>query len=188
MLSVILMALSCAWTLSAGCEDEIPPPPPETPAARREPDIDAAHMATFRADREIHFTNAVFVCQPDPSRPGMVAVSLTTSRESADGSRMIFGAFAEGVAAESLKDKSVDILGGSLFDVRGSGVFTAIAAYQPRFTKLKVEKIEGGSVHGVIQGEFYRFRATRLTGKPEPIEGELRFKAKLLDPRGARAP
>lgn len=178
---VSIMALVLLVAATTGCKDEIPPPPPDKPAPPVEVSIDMSHMANFKADRQVNFTNAIFVCQPDPSQPGTLAVSLTSNRESPDGSRMIFGAFADGASVESLKDKNVDILGSSMFDVRGSGVFTMVAAYQPKFTRLKIEKIENGSVEGVIKGEFYRFRLVRIAAKPETIEAELRFRAKLVD-------
>lgn len=167
---------------SLGCEDEIPPPPDDgESAASKLMEIDLEHTARFKADREITFSNCVLVWQPDAIDPKASALSLTTSRGAPDGSRFIFGAFVHTASLKVLMETEVDFAGGSMLDLHGNGVFTPLAVYQPRFTKMKIEKIESGNVEGILRGEFHRFRLARPAARPEAIEAELRFKAKLMD-------
>lgn len=182
-----MLSMATCVILFTGCEDEIPPPPEDTPVALDEIVIDTAHMATFKADREMNFTNVLFVFQPDPMQPSASAVSLTLARAAPDGSRLIFGAFAEAISLDALKDNALDFLGGAAMDTRGSGVFTPMSAYQPRFATMRIDRIEGETVEGTIKGEFYQFRLARPTAKPESLLCELRFKARLLDRAGGAA-
>lgn len=166
------------------CEDEIVPPPEEDKAATpalEPPPLDLAHRARFSADRTATFSNVVFIWRPDPLDPRSTAISLTTERAGADGSRLIFGAYTRAAAPESLRDDSVTFVGGARLDPRGSGIFTPIAVYQPRHARLKVTRVEKGEIEGSIKGEFYVFRATRAALRPETIEGELTFVARLID-------
>lgn len=183
-LLAIIMLMAICFILATGCEDEIPPPPEDKPVALDEIVIDTAHMATFKADREMNFTNVLFVFQPDPAQPSASAVSLTLARAAPDGSRLIFGAFADATSLDTMKEKGLDFMGGATMDTRSSGVFTPLSAYQPRFATMRIERIEGETVEGTIKGEFYQFRLARPTAKPESLQCELRFKARLLDRAG----
>lgn len=173
----------CLLTLIlSGCEDEIPPPPEDDKAtAAPIVEIDLEHTSRFRADRELVLSNCVLVWQPDSLDPWASALSLTTSRAAPDGSRMIFGTFVKAAELDALAKTEVDFAGSSLLDLHGNGIFTPLTVYQPRMAKLKIEKIEAGTVEGVLRGDFYRFRMARPTARPETIEAELRFKARLMD-------
>lgn len=170
--------------LSGGACDEAVPPPPEEdapPNARAELPLDLAHRARFSADRMATFSNVVLVWQIDPIDPSASSVSLTTELPAPDGSRIIFGAFVRATSLESLRDDPVTFAGATRLDLRGNGIFTPLAAYQPKFARLKLTRIENDEVEGAVRGEFAVFKPSRPSLRPETIEAELTFVAKLID-------
>lgn len=179
------MCAALALVYTSGCEDEIPPPPEEDAAAQsKEIEIDLEHRARFSADREVSFHNCVLVWQPDPADSAASALSLTTSMAAPDGSRFIFGTFVNALTLERVMQMEVDFVSSAIFDAMGNGIFTSSAVYQPKSARLKIEKIEEGSVEGKLSGEFHHFRLARPALRPDAIKGELRFKARLMDRTG----
>jgi hypothetical protein len=164
---------------NCACEDDLPEVPEE--AAPAPIALDVEHMGVFKADREVAFTNMVLVWQPDPAQSGRSAITLMCERALPDRSRVLFGSFAAGSSLERLKEESMDFGGGSRLNLHGNGVFTPVAAYQPRLARMQIHKIDNGTVSGVIAGEYYCFRLMMPSAKPTTVKGEFKFSAKLLD-------
>jgi len=180
----IIRLTCCLWVgaQNCACEDDLPAVPEEPPPAPIQ--IDVEHMGVFKADREIAFTNMVLVWQRDSAQSGRSAITLLSERAMPDRSRVLFGSFVAASSLERLKEESADFGGGSRLNLHGNGVFSPLAAYQPRLARLEIRKIDKGTVSGVIHGEFHCFRLMPPSAKPTTVEGEFKFSAKLLD-RGA---
>lgn len=177
----IIRMTCCLWIITqhCACEDDLPAVPEEAPPAPIS--LDVEHMGVFKADREIAFTNMVLVWQPDPAQSGRSAISLTSERPMPDRSRVLFGSFVAASSLERLKEESADFVGGSRLNLHGNGVFSPLAAYQPRLARLEIKRIESGNISGTIRGEFHCFRLMQPSAKPTTVEGEFEFSAKLLD-------
>lgn len=180
VLAIIRMTC-CLWIITqhCACEDDLPAVPEEAPPAPIP--VDVEHMGVFKADREIAFTNMVLVWQPDPTQSGRSAITLMSERAMPDRSRVLFGSFVAGSSLERLKEESADFVGGSRLNLYGNGVYSPLAAYQPRLARLEIKRIESGNISGTIHGEFYCFRLMMPSAKPTTVEGEFKFSAKLLD-------
>lgn len=168
-----------------GCDKETYEIPEEEKPAPVQ--IDLEHMGKFKADREISFSNMVLVWQPDAAGQGRSALSLTSERVLPDGSRVIFGTYANAASLKQLSESKPDFAGSARFDVRSNGVFTPLATYQPKLARLELSEFGDQRVSGTIRGEFYSFRTMQPTAKPTVIEGEFTFRARLVDRSGGSA-
>lgn len=176
--SIVAVQLAC-FAL-AGCEDEPPPPPNKEETNKQFPEIDERFSATIHADRQIRLTNLAFVLQRDPMDPKSLGVSLTTTRPGADGSRLIFGTFVRGSSIATVAKSKIYLSAGPLFNPHGSGIFTGLAAYQPKFAALTITAFDEGEVRGTFSGDFYRFSMVRPSMQPKIIEVNATFVAALI--------
>jgi hypothetical protein len=164
---------------NCACEDDLPAVPAEAPPTPIP--LDVEHMGVFKSDREFTFTNMVLVWQPDPAQSGRSAITLLSERAMPDRSHVLFGSFVAASSLQRLKEESADFGGGSRLNLHGNGVFSPLAAYQPRLARLEIKRIESGSIVGTIHGEFYCFRLMLPSAKPTTVKGEFEFSAKILD-------
>ncbi len=174
-------ATQLAFFASVGCEEEITLPPEEEevvtkPLAER----DRRYSANIQADRQIIVANLALVLQPDPLDPKSMALTLTTTRPGLDESRMVLGTFVPAGQTADLTITDLHFSSFPLFEPRGNGVFTARAAYQPKFATLGFDAIDETEAHGTFSGEFYRFSMERPTLRPEVVTIEARFVAAVI--------
>ncbi|MBN2561128.1 MAG: hypothetical protein JXQ75_09380 [Phycisphaerae bacterium] len=125
-------------------------------------------------------TNLALVFQKDPLRPDSWGVSLTTVRPGLDGSRMIFGTMVRAASIDRLRNRDIHLSSGPMLNPRGSGVFTSLATYQPKFVTLRITEFDDKEARGSFSGEFYRFSRARPATRPEVIEADARFAALLI--------
>ncbi len=181
-LNVVVGFVSVAPSMSAivcGCDEQAEGPaakPQETVAAA---DYDFEHFAIINADRRIEIANMVFIVQPDPL--GGILVSLTATRPGPDGSRIRFGEYSEAVSLAALAKNGLDVAGGPRSNPRGSGVFNILHGYQPKLARMRIDFFDAKEVQGSIKGEFYHFTLHDPAAKPQVIEVDISFTAKLVD-------
>lgn len=175
---VIAAMLGCFAV--AGCEDQPPPPAERVGQPNALPAIDYEHSATIRADRQLRITNLVLVLQRSPLRPNEMGVSLTTTRTGPDGSRLIFGTFVRARSIDELAESDIHLSTGPVFNPNGSGIFTSLAAYQPKFVTLRITAFDEKEARGSFSGDFYRFSTVRPVARPDVIEIKATFLAALI--------
>lgn len=181
------LALFLATTLSIACKEDIEPPPPEEPPARKPEasvkpiSIDVDRSITLKADRTITIPNLVFVIQTDPAIPQSFGITLTCSRPSADGSRLTFGKFETAPSLDDLAKHSIHFAAGPTRDPTGNGIFTTAAVYQPKFAAVKITSMDTQEVRGSLSGEFYRFSAALSGVRPTVMTIEASFVAALIN-------
>ena len=162
----------------SGCEDDPPPPPPPTQPEPAAPPIDLRHKLQFKADRTVVIPNLVLVLQADTVG---VAVSLTTSRPTYDGTSVIFGEYARDARLEKLVGTEIHMRSGRIFTVAGSMVRTTTAVYKPREAVLQITSVKDDEATGTIKGAFHRFAApqTAMT-PPTDVNVDATFLARLI--------
>ena len=163
----------------------MPPPPPEEKQAEAKPviktvEIDLRHSVKFTADKTISMPNVMLVIQNSAAKDASFGITLTTSRASADGSRMVFGALESGKDLDEVLKGTMNFASGSILDPTGNGVFTTTTIYQPKFVSMKLTSVNGDEASGMISGEFYKFSALTPTAKPTVVKAEGTFQATLV--------
>ena len=183
-----LLILLMGLLLSPACrsDEDIPPPPPEDdkPAIAkpvvRPVEIDPRHSITIKADKMISIPNVVLVLQNSAAKNDSYGITLTTSRTSVDGSRMIFGALESGPSVDAVLKENLHFASGPTLDPVGNGVFMTTAVYQPKFAGVKLTSVNGDEAAGTISGEFYRFSVLAPTARPTVVKAEGAFMATVI--------
>jgi hypothetical protein len=176
----LLLALLLAVAMLTACEEkpELPPQKPDQPASQ--PVIDPQCIMTLRADRVVTLAQLVLVLQRDPLEPDSLGFSLTTLRPGPDGSRVIFGTFVRTNSVAGLTKAEVHLTSTAILNLRGNGIFTSTAVYQPKSVDLHITSFNEKEAQGSFSGQFYHFLTTRPAVRPEVIEATGTFTAALI--------
>jgi hypothetical protein len=135
---------------------------------------------SFHADHTVTLGQLVLVLQRDPLAADSLAFSLTTFEPGPDGSRVIFGTFARTDSIAGLTKSDIRVTSTSFLNLRGNGVFTSAAAYQPKSVDLRITSINEQEAQGSFSGQFYRFSTARPSARSEVIEANGTFTAALI--------
>lgn len=176
----ILVTVILSGVLAFGCDAESAPEPGEQEATTRavpEEPIDSIHVARTKSDRSIYITNVALVLKRDPTDPERMGVTLASTRPGDDGARMVFGSYEPTQSIDKLAAGEIYLTSGSFLNLKGNGIFTRTAVYQPKFASLKIQSFDKKEVHGTIEGDFYRFAAATGFTSPSTQKLELHFDA-----------
>lgn len=175
---VLFVALILVTANSCKEKAELPLEKPRV--AGPEMPVDLTCVASFKADASFSIPNLVFSIEYDTADAAWMRVTLASTRSGPDGARLFFYSMEHARPLAEMKTRSIDFASGHRMDLRGNGVFTATTAYQPKLASIVVTRYDDQQISGIIRGEFYRHQTGLPLARPEVVEAEAEFTAKLV--------